>query len=51
MTHFGLKHIFQKLFWLNLAILVYNQNQQAYLVQNTVNNFQVWLLLTTVHII
>lgn len=36
-------------FWLNLAILVYNQHQQAYLAQNTVDNFQVWLLVTTVH--
>lgn len=38
-------------FWLDLAILVYNQHQWAYQVQNTVNNFQVWLLVTTVHTI
>lgn len=34
-------------FWPNLAVLVYNQ--QAYVVQNTVNNFQMWFLVTTVH--
>lgn len=46
MSHFGLKHL-PETFRLNLAILGYSEHHQAYLFQSTVNNFEMWLPVTT----